>query len=190
MPILRLPGTLCSLSDEFLLSIHSLPDIPAAMLDWELHVHPNEREMTGMSNEWFARLSPRQCPSRPPSYFSLCTAINYFRPTYTRNGQLVNSPFWLQCVTQLHLTTSYCAYCSPNAFIWLTSQSNRFSMDYTCVVFSYDDLMDVPGDNEETKYMHDARGVEKAAQMLLHIFKKPEEFKPIDTLPVLTAFHE
>jgi len=120
MPILRLPGTLCSLSDEFLLSIHSLPDIPAAMLDWELHVHPKEREMTRMSNEWFARLNPRQCPTGLRSYFSLCTAINYFRPTYTRNGQPVNSHCWLQCVSQMHLMTSYGAYCSPNAFIWLT----------------------------------------------------------------------
>ena len=63
-------------------------------------------------------------------------------------------------------------------------------MDYTCILFSYDDLMDVPGDNEGTKYMHDARGVEKAAQMLMQIFKNPGDFKPIDTLPVLTAFHE
>lgn len=50
--------------------------------------------------------------------------------------------------------------------------------------------MDVPGDGEETKYMHDARGVEKAAEMLMQTFKKPEEFKPVNTLPVLTAFHE
>jgi len=63
-------------------------------------------------------------------------------------------------------------------------------MDYTSILFSYDDLMDVPGDDEETKYMNDARGVEKAAQMLMRIFKKPEKFKPIESLPVLTTFHE
>jgi len=63
-------------------------------------------------------------------------------------------------------------------------------MDYTSILFSYDDLMDIPGDGEETKYMHDTNGVEKAAQMLMHIFKKPDEFKPTKTLPVLTTFHE
>lgn len=63
-------------------------------------------------------------------------------------------------------------------------------MDYTCILFSYDDLMDIPGDDEETKYMHDAHGVETAAQMLMQVFKKPGDFKPINTLPVLTAFHE
>jgi hypothetical protein len=34
---------------------NALPDIPAAVFDWELRVHPNEREMTRISNEWFAR---------------------------------------------------------------------------------------------------------------------------------------
>jgi len=63
-------------------------------------------------------------------------------------------------------------------------------MDYTSITFSFDDLMDVPGDNEETLYMHDARCVEEAARMLMHIFKKPDEFRPIKTLPVLTTFHE
>ena len=63
-------------------------------------------------------------------------------------------------------------------------------MDYTSILFAYDDLMDDPGDDEETKYMHDANGVEKAVQMLMNIFEKPEEFKPIKSLPVLTTFHE
>jgi hypothetical protein len=63
-------------------------------------------------------------------------------------------------------------------------------MDYTSILFSWDDLMDIPGNDEETKYMHDARGVEKAGQILMNIFKKPEEFKPTETLPVLTTFHE
>lgn len=34
---------------------NALSDIPTAVLDWELRVHPNEREMTRISNEWFAR---------------------------------------------------------------------------------------------------------------------------------------
>ena len=58
MPILRLPGTLWSRVTSLLLSIDrpdALSDIPAAMLDWELRVHPNERELTRISNEWFAR---------------------------------------------------------------------------------------------------------------------------------------
>ena len=63
-------------------------------------------------------------------------------------------------------------------------------MDYTSILFSYDDLMDIPGNDEETKYMHDTHGVEKAAQVLMHIFKEPEEFKPTNTLPVLMTFHE
>ena len=63
-------------------------------------------------------------------------------------------------------------------------------MDYIAILFSYDDLMDIPGDDEGTKYMHETRGVEKSAQMLMHIFKKPEEFKPVETLPVLVTFHE
>ena len=67
---------------------------------------------------------------------------------------------------------------------------NRVCIDYTCILFSYDDLLDIPGDDEETKYMRSARGAENAAQMLIEIFKKPEDFKPIDSLPVLTAFHE
>ena len=63
-------------------------------------------------------------------------------------------------------------------------------MDYTSILFCYDDLMDVPGEGEDTKYMHDAHGAEKAAQMLMHIFSEPEKFTPIKTLPVLTTYHE
>ena len=37
--------------------MNAFPDIPAAMLKWELRVHPNERELTRMSSEWFARLN-------------------------------------------------------------------------------------------------------------------------------------
>ena len=68
--------------------------------------------------------------------------------------------------------------------------SNSICMDFLCILFSYDDLMDVPGEGEDTKYMHNARSVEKAAQMLIQIFKKPEEFRPIEALPVLTTYHE
>jgi len=63
-------------------------------------------------------------------------------------------------------------------------------MDYISILFSYDDLMDIPGDSEETKYMHDAHGVERSAQRLIHFFEKPEEFEPIEGLPVVTAYHE
>ena len=91
----------------------------------------------------------------------------------------------------MHLMTNYGTYYShATALIDSLPHSNSVCMDYTSILFSYDDLMDVPGDDEETKYMHDAHGVEKAAQMLIHIFKKPEEFKPIDSLPILTTFHE
>ena len=103
-------------------------DIPAAMLDWDLRVHPNEREMTRMLNEWFDRLDSTRA-SRLCAHVSLCLATNYFPPTYTRNGQPVKSPFWLQCVTQMHLMTKYGVYCnhmlplthSPNqsAFAWI-----------------------------------------------------------------------
>ena len=63
-------------------------------------------------------------------------------------------------------------------------------MDYTSILFAYDDLMDIPGNDEETKYMQDSRGVKKAAQVLMDIFKKPQDFQPIESLPVLTTFHE
>jgi len=112
-------------------------DFPAAMLDWDLRVHPNEREMTRMSNEWFARLDPTRVP-RVCAHLSLSIATNYSPPTYTRNGQLANSPFWLQCVTQMHLMTSYGAYCShmlplthspfQTAFAWIILLSYSPSM--------------------------------------------------------------
>jgi len=39
------------------------------MLDWDLRVHPNERELSRMSNEWFARLVHAISPT-PRSFFS------------------------------------------------------------------------------------------------------------------------
>ena len=63
-------------------------------------------------------------------------------------------------------------------------------MDFISILFSYDDLMDIPGDSEETKYMHDADHVEKAAQILMQIFEGPTEYTPIEALPVLTTYHE
>jgi hypothetical protein len=42
------------------------------MLNWELGVHPNERELTRMSNEWFVRFdSTRLDLPTPSSPFSL-----------------------------------------------------------------------------------------------------------------------
>ena len=58
MPTIRLPGMLRLRVMSLLLYIdcpNALSDIPAAMLDWELRGHPNERELIRVSNEWFTR---------------------------------------------------------------------------------------------------------------------------------------
>ena len=190
MPIVKLPSTprFCVFSPD---NINAFPDIPAAMLNWALRVHPNERELTRMSSEWFARLD-FVCVTGTVLTFSI-TSYNMLPPH--RYNEWVTSEFGLLA-----------AMCYPDApdeklrcvslvfaILLLTHyqlNSNSICMDFLYILFSYDDLMDVPGKGEDTKYMHNAHGVEKAAQMLIRIFKKPEEFRPVETLPVLTTYHE
>ena len=190
MPIVRLPGALRSLYDETLLSTdHAPSDIPAAMLDWDLRVHPNERELTRVSNEWFARLVHANSPT-PRSFSSL---ISYKLLPPRLYEEWATSEFALlaaMCFPEAPDDKLRCV--SGRMFSFMSSLPilNSVCMDYTSILFSYDDLMDDPGDDEDTKYMHDARGVEKAAQTLMQMFKNPKEFKPIESLPVLTTFHE
>ena len=157
------------------------------MLNWELRVHPNERELTRISNEWFARLDSTHV-TRPCAHFM--TSYKLLPPHLYDEWATSEFPLMAaMCYPDAPDDKLRCGLRSQRLH-WLMSKSNSVCMDYISILFSYDDLMDVPGEDEETKYMHDVHGVEKAAQMLMRIFKKPEEFRLIETVPVLMTFHE
>ena len=78
------------------------------------------------------------------------------------------------------------AYCYPEA----DDERLKLCIDYLIALFAYDDLMDVPGDDDSTQFMHNRHGADKASQLLMYVFKKPEDFKPIPGLPVISTYHE
>lgn len=147
-----------------------IPDILGAMDGFELKTHPDERQVTRETNEWFARfvfLFVRACAFRLTSV----TVFSYNMLPHDKFDEFVKSEFGLLVGM---------AY--PDTDITRL----RVTSDYMSILFTYDDLMDLPS----SELMHDRMGADRAAMVMMSVLTEPHKFRPVPGLPVATAFHE
>jgi hypothetical protein len=147
-----------------------IPDILGAMDGFELKTHPDERQISRETNEWFARfafLFVRACAFR----LTLVIIFSYNMLPRDKLDEFVKSEFGLLVGM---------AYPDTDA------THLRVTSDYMAILFTYDDLMDLPSSD----LMHDRMGADKAAKVMMSVLNEPDKFRPVAGLPVATAFHE
>ena len=147
-----------------------IPDILGAMDGFELKTHPDERQVTRETNEWFARfvfLFVRACAFRLTSVI----VFSYNMLPHDKFDEFVKSEFGLLVGM---------AYPDTDA------TRLRVTSDYMSILFTYDDLMDLPS----SELMHDRMGADRAAKVMMSVLTEPHKFRPVPGLPVATAFHE
>lgn len=147
-----------------------IPDILGAMDGFELRTHPDERQISRETNEWFARFAfPifRTCAFR----LTLAIVSSYNMLPRDKFDEFVKSEFGL-LVGMAYPDTD--------------TTRLRVTSDYMSILFTYDDLMDLPS----SELMHDQMGADKAAKVMMSVLTEPLKFRPVPGLPVATAFHE